>query len=217
MTAASVTVVDYGIGNLYSVERACESCGASVVITSDADVIAHAERLILPGVGAFADGMAGLRERDLIEPLRAFAASGRPMLGICLGMQLLADTSEEFGTHEGLGLIHGRVVQIPPTSVDGRAQHIPRVGWTSLEPVPESEWARSPLRQTEPGACVYLVHSYHFLCDDPTEVLAVSEYGGLQLASAIRARNVVGFQFHPERSGPEGLKILDAFVRDDAG
>jgi imidazole glycerol-phosphate synthase subunit HisH len=215
MTAPHVTVVDYGIGNLYSVQRACESCGATVELTSDCDAIANAARLILPGVGAFADGMAGLRERQLVGPLREFAASGRPLLGICLGMQLLADASEEFGVHEGLGLIHGRVVQIPPATIDGSAQHIPRVGWTSLDPVAESVWADTPLRNTPAGACVYLVHSYHFVCDVPSEVLAVSEYGGHQLASAIRAHNVVGFQFHPERSGPEGLRILEAFVNDE--
>lgn len=212
MSAPKVTVVDYGIGNLYSVQRACESCGAEVVLTADVEAIASAERLILPGVGAFADGMAGLRERRLVEPLRKFAASGRPMLGICLGMQLLADTSDEFGVHDGLGLIHGRVVQIPPTTTDGRRHHIPRVGWTALEPVPTSSWDGTPLRTTERGASVYLVHSYHFVCDIPADVLAVSEYGGHQLVSAIRAQNVVGFQFHPERSGPEGLRILQTFV-----
>ncbi len=216
MSVPHVTVVDYGIGNLYSVQRACETCGATVELTSDRDAIANAERLILPGVGAFADGMSGLRERELVGPLRDYAASGRPLLGICLGMQLLADASEEFGVHEGLGLIHGRVKQIPAITTDGRAQHIPRVGWMSLDPVTESPWEDTPLRNTAPGAYVYLVHSYHFVCDVPSEVLAVSEYGGHRLASAIRAHNVVGFQFHPERSGPEGLRILASFVNDEA-
>jgi imidazole glycerol-phosphate synthase subunit HisH len=214
MSVPRVTVVDYGIGNLYSVRRACESSGASVVFASDPDSIAAAERLILPGVGAFADGMAGLRERELIQPLRDFASSGRPFLGICLGMQLLADTSEEFGLHEGLGLIHGRVQQIPSLTTAGRRHHIPRVGWTALEPTSTSSWAETPLRCTAAGACVYLVHSFHVVCDDPSSVLAVSDYGGHQIASAIRSRNVIGFQFHPERSGPEGLRMIEAFVGD---
>src|SRR5215510_6456576 len=113
MTAMRVTVIDYGIGNLYSVQRALESCDAAVSMASDAAGIDASERLVLPGVGAFADGMQGLRERGLIEPLRRYAASGRPLLGICLGMQMLATVSEEFGSHEGLGVIPGRVLAIP--------------------------------------------------------------------------------------------------------
>lgn len=214
MSPSRVTVVDYGIGNLYSVQRACETVGASVELTSDPMVISRAERLILPGVGAFADGIAGLRARALVEPLQAFAASGRPLLGICLGMQMLADTSEEFGEHDGLGLIPGRVVQLPTTDTNGRLHHIPRVGWTALAPVPQTSWASTPLRDTAPGACVYLVHSYHVVCNDPMHVLAVSHYGGHPLTSAIHSGNVTGFQFHPERSGPEGLRILRAFLSD---
>jgi imidazole glycerol-phosphate synthase subunit HisH len=149
--------------------------------------------------------------------LSAFAASGRPLLGICLGMQMLADNSEEFGVHEGLGLIPGRVVQIPTRTLDGRVHHIPRVGWTELRPAANASWASTPLRDTEPGTCVYLVHSYHVVCDDPANSLAVSAYGDHPLTSAIRARNVIGFQFHPERSGQEGLRILRSFVTDASG
>ena len=216
MTGTRVTVVDYGIGNLYSVQRACESCGAVVEQTSDADRIAAADRLILPGVGAFEDGMSGLRERGLIEPLRTFAASGRPLLAICLGMQMLADVSEEFGSHEGLGLIHGRVEPIPVETTTGAPHHIPRVGWTALDMVEGVAWSDTPLRHTAHGASVYLVHSYHFVCDEPSQLLAVSDYGGHPIASAIRAGNVVGFQFHPERSGPEGLRILHSWLTDGA-
>ena len=215
MSGPRVTVVDYGIGNLYSVRRACESSGAVVELTSDAGQIAAADRVILPGVGAFEDGMLGLRERELVEPLRAFASSGRPLLAICLGMQMLADVSEEFGSHEGLGLIHGSVVPLPTATTAGVPHNIPRVGWAGLDAVPGSSWSGTPLRHTEPGAAVYLVHSYRFVCAEPSQLLAVSDYGGHSIASAIVAQNVVGFQFHPERSGPEGLRILHSWLTDE--
>ena len=214
MSGSHVTVVDYGLGNLYSVQRACESCGSVVDVTADAGRIAAAERLILPGVGAFEDGMSGLRARGLVEPLQAFAASGRPLLAICLGMQMLADVSEEFGSHEGLGIVHGRVVPIPGLTTTGEPHNIPRVGWTGLDTCENATWSGTPLQLTAPGAAVYLVHSYHFVCADASQLLAVSDYGGHAIASAIRAKNVVGFQFHPERSGPEGLRILSSWLTD---
>ena len=125
----SVTVIDYGVGNLLSVSRALEHCGAQVDLADNPAQIARAHRLVLPGVGAFKDGMDGLRERALVEPIRQYASGGRPLLGICLGMQLLLDVSEEFGAHEGLGLIPGRVAAIPATTADGVPHKIPHIGW----------------------------------------------------------------------------------------
>ena len=212
MSEQRVTVVDYGIGNLYSVQRAFETCGAAVQLTSDASDIEAAECLILPGVGAFSDGMAGLRERGLVEPLRRYASSGRPLVGICLGMQMLASVSEEFGEHEGLGVIPGRVVPIPVDTTKGGRHKIPRVGWSALEIADGATWQGTPLADTTPGTAVYLVHSYHVVADDPSHLLAYGEYGGHRISAAIRAGNVFGFQFHPERSGPEGLRILRALL-----
>ena len=128
-----VTVIDYGVGNLFSVTKALERVGAEVVLSAAAADIANAQRLVLPGVGAFADGMRGLAERGLIEPIKTFAASGRPFLGICLGMQMMLDSSEEFGNHQGLGLIPGRVVAVPSVGSSGQAHKIPHIGWAALK------------------------------------------------------------------------------------
>jgi glutamine amidotransferase len=207
-----VTVIDYGIGNLYSVRRALERCGGEVTLTADATQIEVASHLVLPGVGAFADGMLGLRERGLIEPIQRYAASRRPLLGICLGMQMLASVSEEFGRHEGLGLIPGRVVPVPHMTTDGRTQKIPHIGWNGLVPPPDGDWRDSLLRGTPAGTAVYLVHSYSVIPDDPRHSLADCVYGGHRIAAAIRCGRVEGCQFHPEKSGEAGLGMLAQFL-----
>jgi len=208
-----VTIVDYGIGNLFSVQRALEHCGATVRLSSEAGAIDEAERLVLPGVGAFADGMRGLRDQGLIDPLRRFAAAGRPFLGICLGMQMLATVSEEFGEHAGLGLIPGRVVPVPSVTTDGHPQKTPHIGWNELVPaVGRASWEGSVLASTPEGAAVYLVHSYHFLPDDPKDGLADCIYGGHRITAAVQRGHLMGCQFHPEKSGATGLAVLDRFL-----
>lgn len=209
----SVTIVDYGIGNLYSVQRALEHCGANVCITSAPHGIDSADRLVLPGVGAFEDGMKGLRERSLVEPLRRYAASGKHLLGICLGMQMLATMSEEFGLHEGLGIVPGRVVAVPAATVAGQPQKIPHIGWTALlRPRPDCDWRGSILEFTPEGTAVYVVHSFAVVPHDPAHRLADCEYGGHRLCVALRKDNVFGAQFHPEKSGPAGLGMLSRFL-----
>jgi glutamine amidotransferase len=207
-----VVVVDYGLGNLFSVCRALESCGGVPVISSDTGVILAADRVLLPGVGAFGDGIAGLRERGLVEPLQAFAKAGRPLLGVCLGMQLLLSVGEEFGEHEGLGLVPGRVVKLEPRTADGRALKLPHIGWNSLRPE-GSGWTKSPLEGLAPDATVYFVHSYAPRPDDPAHALASCEYGTARFCAAVRRDNLSGCQFHPEKSGPVGLAILSNFLR----
>ena len=207
-----VTVVDYGIGNLYSVRRALECCGAEVRLTADRALIAAADRLVLPGVGAFADGMSGLRERGLVDPIREFAASGRPLLGICLGMQMLASVSEEFGSHQGLAIIPGRVVAVPASTIAGERHKIPNIGWRELHPAPDADWSRTALASTAPGRSVYLVHSFHFVPDDPRHLLAYCDYGGYQITAAIGSGRIIGCQFHPEKSAAVGLAVLARFL-----
>jgi glutamine amidotransferase len=210
----NVTVIDYGIGNLFSVRRALEHCGATVTLSQGAAEIEAAPRLVLPGVGAFADGMAGLRERGLIEPIRRYAASGRPLLGICLGMQMLASRSEEFGPCEGLGLVPGRVLPISHRTVAGAVQKIPHIGWTPLLlPRTGSGWQDSLLECTPDGTAVYLVHSFAVVPDDDNDRLADCDYGGHRLCAALRRSNVFGTQFHPEKSGPAGLAMLSRFLQ----
>ena len=213
-----VAVVDYGLGNLYSVERGLEQCGAKVVITLNPDELLAAPRLLLPGVGAFGDAMSSLRDLGLIEPLKTFAASGKPMLGICLGMQMLFDGSEEFGEHAGLSIIPGRIVPVPATTTDGQDQKIPHIGWNALVPTASgaASWPTSLLRDTREGDAVYFVHSFMALPEDPADRLADCQYGGHRVCAVTRRGNVAGCQFHPEKSGRIGLAMLKAFCEQGA-
>jgi imidazole glycerol-phosphate synthase subunit HisH len=208
-----VTVIDYGIGNLLSVARAFEQCGASVVLTDNPKQIAGADYLVLPGVGAFADGMLGLRQRNLIESIKKFSSKDRPFLGICLGMQMMLSTSEEFGNHEGLNLIRGKVTVIPSTDITGAPHKIPHIGWNFLQfPPAISSWENSILANTLPGTAVYFVHSFTAVPDSPSNRLADCLYNGRFISAAIRSGNLYGCQFHPEKSGECGLKIIDTFL-----
>ena len=207
-----VTLVDYGIGNLYSVRRALECVGADVLLSSNPMEIEAAERLVLPGVGAFEDGMAGLTGRGLVDPVRRHAASGRPLMGICLGMQMLASVSEEFGLNTGLGLIPGRVTAISGTTTEGLRQKIPHVGWSALLPSAAVRWEGTALADTAPGSSVYLVHSFQMVPDEPVHRLAEYEYGGHRITAAVGSGRIIGCQFHPEKSGPVGLDILRRFL-----
>lgn len=209
----TVTIVDYGSGNLLSVQRAFEFCGANVELAEDAAAIARAERLVLPGVGAFADGMQGLRDRGLVEPIQHYAGTGRPLLGICLGMQMLATTSTEFGAHAGLNLIPGQVVSVHRHAAGGEPLKIPSIGWYNLQHASAGTWDGSPLQGLPDGAAVYLVHSYHVVPQEPAHLLATYSLGGLPVSASIRSDRIVGCQFHPEKSGRIGLQILDGFLR----
>jgi glutamine amidotransferase len=208
-----VTVVDYGIGNVMSVRRAFEHFGAEVVLTDSPAQIAEADRLVLPGVGAFADGMQGLRSRGLEEPIKRNIARDRPFLGICLGMQMMLDASEEFGEHTGLGIIPGKVVAIPAVGTDGKPHKIPHIGWSPLVVPPhERRWDRTLLDGVVPGANVYFVHSFTAAPANPDHRLADCHYDGVVISASVARGNVYGCQFHPEKSGTVGLKIIANFL-----
>ncbi len=209
-----VTVIDYGLSNLLSVRRALEHCGAQVVVTGERGEIERAENLVLPGVGAFADGMAGLRSLGLAELLREKAAKGAPLLGICLGMQMLFGESLEFGRHEGLGLIPGRVERIPGEDARGGKQRVPHIGWNALIPNEARQLRGTVLDGFPSGAEVYFVHSFEAKPDKASSALAHTLYGGREICAvaANEEGNVVGCQFHPEKSGEAGLAILRAFL-----
>jgi len=212
MTAA-VTVIDYGIGNIFSVTRALEHCGATVALSGRAEDILAAPRLVLPGVGAFANGMQGLRERGLVEPIRQYAASGRPLLGICLGMQMLFARSLEFGEHEGLGLIPGTIAPIVAKGPDGVALKVPHIGWTALERPPGcATWAGTLLDGVREGENCYFVHSFTAVPERESSRLADASYGDCRISAAVREGNVYGCQFHPEKSGETGLRMVANFV-----
>jgi glutamine amidotransferase len=210
---ARVVVVDYGVGNLLSVCRAFEACGASVDLTGVAGRIAAAERLVVPGVGAFGDCMHELKRRGLVAPILDFIASGRPLLGICVGMQMLMEVGEEFGEHAGLGVVPGRVRAIPATGADGTPHKIPHIGWNALaKPAASTMWDGTILDDIPPGAHCYFVHSF---TAEPTEGhhrLADCDYDGRRVSAVLRLGNVYGTQFHPEKSGETGLRILRNFL-----
>ena len=210
---ARVTVVDYGRGNLFSVTRAFEYWDAEVELTDCATRIGAAERLVLPGVGAFGDAMAEMRRRNLTGSLEDYTASGRPLLGICIGMQLLFEESGEFGTHRGLGLIPGRVEAIPGSGTDGRPHKVPHVGWAPLERAAEcATWEDTILAGLDANAYVYFVHSFTARPTDDGDRLADCDYDGRPISAAVHHGSLWGCQFHPEKSGPVGLAILRNFI-----
>ena len=202
--SAKIAIVDYGVGNLYSLCSSLRAIGADAVVTPDADVLRAADRIILPGVGAFADAAAKLRATGLDQVICEQAAAGKKIMGICLGMQMLFEKSYEYGEHDGLGLIPGRIV--PMAGYIPEDLNVPHIGWNPL--IFKGE--RHPLlRYLKEGDCVYFVHSY-FATDCDDSVIATAEYGR-ELTAAVARGNVMGCQFHPEKSGPVGLSILRAF------
>ncbi|XDD45076.1 imidazole glycerol phosphate synthase subunit HisH [Leptospira sp. WS39.C2] len=214
MSSPDVLIIDYGVGNLLSVQRGFEYCGAKVEITSDPNRILKASHVILPGVGAFANAMEALHERNLTEVIHEVVKKGTPLLAICLGMQMLLDESEEFGITKGLGLISGRVVPIPSTTASGKPHKIPHIGWSELYPAnPTNQWNSKILETLNVEESVYFVHSFMALPNDEKHRLADTFYGGNRISSVIGRDNIFGCQFHPEKSGPVGLKILTQFIR----
>lgn len=214
MSKSSVTIVDYGMCNLLNVARAFEYCGAHVTVTEDPKAIAAANRLVVPGVGAFSDSMKEIDARGFGDALRAFSLSEKPMFGICVGMQILFDASEEFGYHAGLGILPGRVQAVPSITKDGKSQRVPHIGWNHLiEPKGGREWGDTllePMVGIDPA--VYFVHSFFAAPDASSDRLADCLYGGHRICAAVQRDNLMASQFHPERSGEVGLKILSRFL-----
>lgn len=210
-----VVVADYGMGNVLSVCRAIEHCNGRVVLTGDTKKIENADRLVLPGVGAFADCAKTLDKCGLVGTIARFIETGRPFLGICVGMQILLDHSEEFGLTKGLSAIPGNVAQIPTSGSNGSARKIPHIGWAGLT-VPNTanadRWNNTILENTKPHTYVYFVHSFSAAPTDPAHVLAAVDYQGFAITAAVHHQNIFGTQFHPEKSGPAGLDILNRFL-----
>ncbi len=199
-----IAIVDYGVGNLFSLNSSFGAIGADVVVTADPEVIRSADRIVLPGVGAFADAAMKLKNSGLDRVIISEAKAGKPLLGICLGMQMLFEKSYEYGEHQGLGLIPGSVR--PISDVIDPALKIPHIGWNPLHFPGEKD---DLFRYIEQNDCVYFVHSYYAAQCEPY-VIATAEYSA-ELTAAVRNGNVWGAQFHPEKSGKTGLAILKAF------
>lgn len=210
-----VAIVDYQLGNLFSVLRACEHVGIDATITSDAAFIRAAAAVILPGVGAFGDAMRNLDRLHLVQVLRDVAQSGTPLLGVCLGMHLLFSASAEFGTHRGLDLISGEVVRFARADHQGERLKVPQVGWNRIE-MPRggsrAGWNDTLLRGIEPGGHMYFVHSYYPIPVDTAVQLTVTSYEDIDFCSGVHAGNITAFQFHPEKSARAGLAIYRNFA-----
>jgi glutamine amidotransferase len=212
ITVYMIAIIDYGMGNLRSVQKAFETVGHQAVVTRDPRAIADAGRVVLPGVGAFADCMANLEQYGLVEPIRKTIASGKPFLGICLGLQLLFTESEEFGLHKGLGVLQGRVKKFPfggngsaPKGTGGRLK-VPHMGWNGVA----IERAAPPLKGIASGEHLYFVHSYYVEPQDRSVVATMTDYG-LPFVSSVWRENIFACQFHPEKSQAAGLRIVKNF------
>jgi glutamine amidotransferase len=197
-----IAIINYGVGNLRSVEKAFEAVGAPAVVTGDKSVIRDADRLVLPGVGAFGECALRLRQSGLDQLVLEAAATAKPILGLCVGLQLMFDEGHEFGVHEGLGLMRGRVIRFPE-----KGPNVPQIGWNQIE-----ETKSHPLLNgLADGTYFYFVHSYHVEADDPGDVLASTEYG-IRYPSVCARGTVFGVQFHPEKSQKAGLRLLANFA-----
>ncbi len=197
-----IAIVDYGLGNLFSIQSACEQAGLSVLITSDAAKLEASDAVLLPGVGAFANAMEALDGLGLTGPVKELALSGKPLIGICLGMQLLMTESCEFGLCAGLGLIEGTVERLP-----GGGDKVPHVGWSPVFEREPGVWRGTLLDGVENESYMYFVHSYYVCPKDEETVLSKSRFGERDFCSAIKRGTIMGCQFHPERSGAEGLLV----------
>lgn len=206
-----IVLIDYGLGNVRSLTNAFGVNGVGLTLTSDMQVIMAADGIILPGVGAFAAGMQKLQDLDLAETIVRFAATGRPILGICLGMQLLFDSSTEFGVFKGLGLIPGTVEKL--SEISNEVKRLPHVGWNSLDNKDISQWEGTILEGVKRSTDMYFVHSYCARPKKLSHILSETDYSGVKFCSTVNKGNIYGCQYHPEKSAEAGLRIIKNFIQ----
>jgi len=213
MPVKTIAILDYGFGNIHSLLKALNFIGQKTIIADSPQNIASASHLIIPGVGAFGDAMKTIRNKDLIIPIKEFANQSKPILGICLGMQLLFSESEEFGHHYGLNIIPGRVTRLPqPSLVNQEPEYkIPFIGWNRI--LPSVTWKNSILRQVIPETSMYFVHSYAAQPQDKNNTIAYASYGHHHIPAVVKHNNIYGCQFHPEKSRASGLSIIESFAK----
>lgn len=207
-----VAIVDYKLGNLFSVKHACIHVGINPVVTSEKQIISKAKAIILPGVGAFGDAMKNLEKLDLISLLKDQVQSGVPLLGICLGLQLLFTESEEFGENKGLDLIKGKIVKFPPYCNNGFIK-VPQIGWNTIYCKDKNNWNNSALDSIQQNEFMYFVHSYYAKPDNEEEILTLTNYEDLEYCSSILKENIFATQFHPEKSSTSGIEVYQNWAQ----
>ncbi len=204
-----VVIIDYALGNTFSVQQALANFGIEAELSDDKKKVENADAIILPGVGAFGEAMNNLEAKELIGPIKSFIERGKPFFGICLGMQLLFNQSEEFGSTNGLGIIPGKIKKF---NFDEKKIHIPQMGWNNIQEPVAGNWKNTALAEITNGEFMYFVHSYYADPDKKENVLCETEYAGLKYCSAVIHKNVFATQFHPEKSATEGLKIYKNWI-----
>ena len=208
-----VAIIDYDMGNLFSVQHACNYVGLEPVVTFDKQHILNADAAILPGVGAFGDAIVHLEKLDLVNVILDFIQSGKPLMGICLGMQLLFSMSEEFGKHKGLGVIEGEILKIPKENL-GEIRRIPQIQWNTIyNKKKDTEWSNPILHDIKQNEYMYFIHSFYAKPENSLNILTLTDYDGFEYCSGVQKENVVAFQFHPEKSATEGVKIFKNFKK----
>lgn len=207
-----ILIIDYKLGNLFSVNQSLTNIGLNVKITSNTDEIESTDAIVLPGVGAFSEAMNNLHELNLINSIKKFVDSGKPFLGICLGLQLLFSESEEFGITKGLGLVKGSVKRFHNTNRDGERRKVPQIAWNQIHKINANSWENTPLNDIKEGEFMYFVHSFYV---EPEEPVGLSQtiYDGQIYVSSIQKNNLFACQFHPEKSAQEGLKIYNSWAK----
>jgi len=206
-----VTIIDYGMSNLLSIARAFEHVGAQVILTRDPDIIFKSEYLILPGVGTFKDGMAELNKRNLPSAIHAYIQKGKPFLGICLGMQMMLERGDEIEETKGLGIIPGEVIALPTIQKNGLINTIPHMCWSQINFKRDN--VKTPFKDIENMSYMYFVHSFYASPKKQENCFATSSFGDINFCSVVNYQNTWGMQFHPEKSGENGLKILSGFLQ----
>ncbi len=214
MSEKKIVIIDYGLGNLFSVKHACDYFDVKSKISFDKNDIEEADGIILPGVGAFGEAMDNLSRLDLVEPLKDYIKRGKPFLGVCLGMQLLFTESEEFGSNKGLGIIDGTIKKFPLKSESGINLKVPQIAWNQVykNPTTSQYWSESPLRDVENGEYMYFVHSFYAKPEHHSNILTTTSYEDFEYCSSVFKDNVYATQFHPEKSAEEGIRIYHNWI-----
>lgn len=208
-----IAIVDYQLSNMFSVKHVFDHLGIPAIITSEPQKVIGAKAIVLPGVGAFGDAMGNLKKMGLNLALIEYAKSGKPFLGVCLGLQLLFSYSNEFGKHKGLNLIRGSVVKFPTNNQDGEKILIPQIGWNKIFKSKSGSWNKTPLSTLKNNSYMYFVHSFYVVPSDKSVVASLTNYQGIQYCSSVAKKNLFAVQFHPEKSGNQGVEIYKNWVQ----